>query len=410
MRIRIIVFNAYVAGGTVRSTFNTARALTQLGHEVEIASLFQHRDQPAFSVPPGVELRTLAARRPAVRTWWHRPDAWLKWAGIAMLRRVPSRFAGKGDSRHRRFNAWSDLVLARYVRDATDGVLIGTRPALNLALAKLARPGVIVIGQEHMNLRQASRTLRGEYVAHLARLDAIVALTVADARRYHRLMGGRVRTLAIPNSNGRRDRTPVPWPRSGEVEDRVVVAAGRLVRQKGFDRLIRAWKLVAIEHPGWRLDIYGDGPLRATLQRQINRAGLAASVSLKGFSPRLAQHLAEASVFVLSSRFEGLPMVLLEAMSYGRPVVAVDCPTGPAELIEHGHNGLLVERGSIVALAATLGQAMAEPELRTRLGVAARSSASMFELDVVGRRWDLLLVELSSGSVTPRRGGVVLSR
>lgn len=155
----------------------------------------------------------------------------------------------------------------------------------------------------------------------------------------------------------------------------IAVAGGRLISQKGFDRLIPAFAKVARRHSGWTLHIYGSGPRRRQLERLIARHGAQGNIVLAGRVRNFETQLEEASLFVLSSRFEGLPMVMLEAMGKGLPVVAFDCPTGPAELIEQGCNGILVPEGDIDALAAAMEDLIDDPGKRRRYGDAAAVKA-----------------------------------
>jgi glycosyltransferase involved in cell wall biosynthesis len=179
-------------------------------------------------------------------------------------------------------------------------------------------------------------------------------------------------------------------------ESRVAVAAGRLNSpQKGFDLLIEAWKPVAAAHPDWQLRIYGRGHLRAALERQIRDAGLADDVSLMGATRDLGSALAEGSVFVLSSRYEGFGIVLVEAMSKGMAVVSFDCPRGPGEIIEHSRDGLLVPAGDVGALSRAMLDVVGDEERRRALGAAAVEAARRYDPAVVGQDWVRLIDELS---------------
>jgi glycosyltransferase involved in cell wall biosynthesis len=181
----------------------------------------------------------------------------------------------------------------------------------------------------------------------------------------------------------------------------VLVAAGRLVKQKGFDLLLDAFQKVSARHPDWQLWIFGSGSRRDSLAAQIDRLGLTGRAHLKGTTGQLDRRLAEASIFVLSSRFEGLPMVLLEAMTAGLPTVAFDCPTGPAEVIEHGTSGLLVPPEDVDALAAGICDLIDHPAKRTAMGAASLKASERYSMPAVHQLWEQLFAELIAARRTP---------
>jgi glycosyltransferase involved in cell wall biosynthesis len=203
-------------------------------------------------------------------------------------------------------------------------------------------------------------------------------------------------------------RIPNALPRlGGGIADgtaEVVAAAGRLTTQKGFDLLIAAWGPVAERHPDWHLRIYGNGRERSRLEALIAERGLGASVTLMGAAQKLGERLAEASVFALSSRFEGFGIVLVEAMSKGLAVVSFDCPRGPAEIIADGRDGLLVPDGDVDALSRALLRTIEDEALRCRLAAAALEKARVYDIGAIGARWDELLSAHSSRSSASQRG------
>lgn len=177
----------------------------------------------------------------------------------------------------------------------------------------------------------------------------------------------------------------------------VVLAVGRLVREKGFDLLIEAFSKIAPSHAKWNLVILGEGPLRSELMAQIAALGLDDRVTLPGFSNDPHGAMRQADIFVLSSRYEGMPNALLEAMATGLPCVSFDCRTGPAELIDHGVNGWLVPAEDVPAFGMALAKLMDDADLRVHLGASARGVQSVFGVKAVLEQWNELLVSVIHG-------------
>jgi glycosyltransferase involved in cell wall biosynthesis len=171
----------------------------------------------------------------------------------------------------------------------------------------------------------------------------------------------------------------------------IVVAAGRLTPQKGFDLLIPAFAKVVERRPGWQLRIHGAGPQRAELRQAILDHDLYEQVFLMGPTPDLGAALARGSIFVLSSRFEGFGMVIVEAMSKGLAVVSFDCERGPAEIISDGQDGVLVPALDEDALAEAITALAGDRDRRAQLGAAALETARRYDRGAVGARWDALL-------------------
>jgi glycosyltransferase involved in cell wall biosynthesis len=215
-----------------------------------------------------------------------------------------------------------------------------------------------------------------------------VVLTQGDRDEYASLLGGATRVDCIPNAVPRHD-----GPRS-ELTSTRILSAGRLTRQKGFDLLIEAFERVARERPEWTVRIFGDGKKARQLRRMIMERDLYNNVLLMGPTEHLGPELSKASIFALSSRFEGFGMVLLEAMSKGVPVVSFDCPRGPGEIVHDGEDGLLVPDGDVDALAERLIELIDDEPRRRRLGEAAIATAATYDLDRIGREWDRLVDEL----------------
>ena len=170
----------------------------------------------------------------------------------------------------------------------------------------------------------------------------------------------------------------------------MIFAAGRLTRAKGFDLLIQSWKRLEHDYPKWKVIIAGEGEERISLEKAIKKAGLK-HIRLIGNVPDIERYYKEAAFFVLPSRDEGFVMVLLEAMFFSNPVVSYNCKTGPKEIVADGKNGFLIEPGEIEKFAEKMEVFMRDAELRRKMGIAGRESASRFSREKVLENWERVL-------------------
>lgn len=177
-------------------------------------------------------------------------------------------------------------------------------------------------------------------------------------------------------------------PVQSDLNSKKVISVGRLDYQKGFDYLIDAWGLVAEKHKDWLLDIYGEGPLREQLQGQIDKMDLANFVKLCGRTSNVSEKYAQHSIYVMSSRAEGLGLVLIEAASCGLPLISYDCPSGPAEIIESEKNGFLIEKvGDVQMMADKICQLIESASLRKKMGEASRQMVTRFSVELICKQW-----------------------
>ena len=198
-------------------------------------------------------------------------------------------------------------------------------------------------------------------------LERLVVLTEADKAAWEK--AGCTNVTVIPNPCAINSR-------KSKVESRktkTVLAVGRLHEQKGFDLLLQAWKPIEKTYSDWSLRIVGEGPKRAELEAQIESQGLK-RVVLAGATNNVLDEYEAASIFVLSSRYEGLPLALIEAMWSGLPCIAFDCPQGPAELLAE-NRGWLVPDGDIAELTAQIAYALSHPEEALKCAQKAQSFA-----------------------------------
>lgn len=174
-----------------------------------------------------------------------------------------------------------------------------------------------------------------------------------------------------------------------------IISIGRLAYQKGFDRLINAWNLVKQKHSNWFLDIYGDdGVLKSEIEQQIKELNLMNEIEIHSPTNDITRKYQESVFYVMSSRYEGWGLVLVEAMSCGLPCIAFDCPYGPSDIIEHGVNGLLVKDGDIEGLANAICWMIEHEEERKQMGLAAKETSKKYAPEIIMKQWDELFKEL----------------
>ncbi|HXS04261.1 MAG TPA: glycosyltransferase [Rhodanobacter sp.] len=302
-----------------------------------------------------------------------------------------------------RNNAVRLRSLRRALRAAQPDAIISFTTTVNLLVVLAVRGWrvpVIVSERSFVGAQPPRGMWRLVYRTLYRRAAAVVAQTRRGAVDLEARLSRPV--VVIPN--------PVPDmpPAAARVapygRGQLVLAAGRLGVEKGFDILIDAFAMIAAEQPGWRLRIAGEGSARAALTEQIARHGLDGRVQLAGFDDDLPASMREADIFVLSSRYEGMPNALLEAMSLGLCCISSDCETGPREIIDSGSNGWLVPVADAPALAEALQMLMNDKTLRQRIGARAVEVRETHSLRSVLARWDALVATLLPSTGLGERG------
>ncbi len=213
------------------------------------------------------------------------------------------------------------------------------------------------------------------------KLNALVLLTQHDADSWNDL----VKTVVIPNS------LPFYPQQASSCENKQVIFVGRFNEQKGLEYLIKTWKGVYQKHKDWTLHMYGQGEQEVMLNHLIKDAGLGDVVIVHQPAKNILEKYTESSMFLLTSRYEGLPMVLIEALACGLPVVSFNCPWGPADIVRNGEDGFLVEYLNTDEATLRVCQLIEDPVLRKTMGINARFNVQRFRRDVIMRQWmDLL--------------------
>ncbi|MEU2790396.1 glycosyltransferase family 4 protein [Streptomyces sp. NPDC007100] len=381
MHIVFLIHNAYGIGGTIRATYNLASVLSEQ-HDVEIVSVFRHRDVPVIHVPAKVRLTHLVDLRAASAGF----------EGDDPRHAEPARIFPRADGRHRQYSRLTDARIGRFLERLEADVVVGTRPGLNAHVARQTRAAGIRVGQEHLTFSGHGFRLRHEIRHRYRLLDAITTVSESDARTYRRLRFPGVRVEAIPNSVPRVSVEPA------DGSGKVIVAAGRLIPLKRYDILVKAFAEVVRKHPDWQLRIFGEGDTtgneRDSLTGLIGELGLADHAHLMGKADPLEPEWVKGSVAASASDRESFGMTIVEAMRCGLPVVSTDCPVGPREIVEDGTDGFLVPPGRAGDLAAALLRLVGDDRLRRRMGEAALRNSARFDPSLIAERHQDLYQDL----------------
>ena len=215
------------------------------------------------------------------------------------------------------------------------------------------------------------------------KFDRFVVLTQEDMQMWGEMPGIRV----IPNAAN------FIAEKYSDCSAKRVIAVGRLDYQKSFDRLIQVWEKVHQQMPDWRLDIFGQGEWQGMLQGMIDERGLQETVKLNEPTKNIGQEYSESSMIVMSSHYEGFPMVMIEAMACGLPAVSFDFKCGPRDIIKEGENGLVVTDGDIDGLAKAMMTLMRDDDLRRKMGENAKRVVETFSEAKVMDKWVRLYEE-----------------
>lgn len=247
--------------------------------------------------------------------------------------------------------------------------------------------GIKIICSEHINYLQ-----KGNYLTKFTRnvlyrfIDHLTVLTSFDLPFYSQK---KINVSVMPNPC-----TFIPIRSNNKIRQKVILAVGNLDRfhHKGFDNLVNLITPVLKNHKDWVLKIIGEGNTGKELLKSLAiKNNIESQIIFTGFRSDVNLIMQESSIFIMSSRYEGLPMVLIEAMSQGMACISYDCNTGPADIIKNLENGLLIENQNEEAMQIGLEKLIQDPDLRNDLSAHAVKSLSRFSIENVGKQWEQLL-------------------
>lgn len=376
MRILYNIAGTYNSGGMERVLANKANWLVAHGHEVIIVTTDQRGESPYFPLDARIKCYDLAINyeenngKSFLNKLIHYP--FKQWKHKVRLTALLKELR-------------PDIVISMFCNDASfiPSIKDGSKKILEIHFSRFKR---LQYGRKGL-WRLADWWRYKTDAKVVSCFDKFVVLTHEDKEYW-----GNLRNMCvIPNARTFEVNQPAT------LEAKKVVAVGRLNHQKGFDRLIYAWSIVDNVVSGWKLQIVGDGELREQLQYNIRELGLSNQINIGRAEKDMVSVYKDASILAMSSRYEGLPMVLLEAQAVGLPIVSFDCKCGPKDVIENGVDGFLVEDGDIEQLAQKLVVLMQDANLRKQMGSAAYTHSDRYSEERIMKQWTDLFDEVMEG-------------
>ena len=363
--------DVYNPGGMERVLLNKLRGWVERGYETMVVTTDQHGRPPFYEFPPEVRMVDLGInykddndKNPIAKT-----------LGYLRKRRKHRQALTELLMRER-----PDIVVSLFPSESSfiPDIQDGSLKMLELHFNKQFR-----LQYNRKGLLGLADRIRTKQDEHLVRkFDNFIVLTRQDAE-----MWGNLPNLGVmPNS-------VVTMPhKEHQPGNHRVIAVGRLDYQKGFDRLLDAWALIPSElRKFWRLDIFGQGEWEEKLKQQIETLGIGESAAINQPTDKIFDEYAASDFLVMTSHYEGFPMVMIEAMACGVPTVCFDFLCGPRDIIANGINGIIVPEGNLQALSTAMQQLMEHPEQLARMSEQAKRISEEFSQEVIMRRWDLFM-------------------
>ncbi|WP_294586084.1 glycosyltransferase family 4 protein [uncultured Phocaeicola sp.] len=378
MKLIYCTHSTYNPGGMERVLLNKVTYLSRLpGWEVSVVTTDQHQRPPFYPFPEKVRMTDLEINYSED----NEKGAWKKITGYLCKRKEHKRKLTALLLKEK-----PDIVVSLYPSESSfiPDIKDGSKKVLELHYCKFFR---LQYGRKGLlGWIDKLRTRQDEQIVR--RFDKFVVLTNEDRGYWGNLPNIEV----IPNAAMHVSDA------YSDVMNKRVIAVGRLDYQKGFDRLIQAWELV--QHTGkftdWKLDIYGQGEWQEMLQQMIDKAELQNTVCLNRPTKQIGEEYVKSDMLVMSSNYEGFPMVMIEAMACGLPVVSFDYKCGPKDIIQRGINGLLVPNGDIQALADAMMKVMEDEAYRKMLSLNARKVVDTYSEQAVMAQWIRLFTSITA--------------
>lgn len=369
MKIIYCIHSICNPGGMERVLYNKVKYLSErMGYDILIVTTDQHNRPPFYPFPKEVRMVDLGINYSEDNV----KGALGKIIGYLKKKKKHQQLLTELLMREK-----ADIVVSLYPSESSfiPDIKDGSKKVLEIHYCKFFR---LQYGRKGLlGWIDRLRTKQDERI--VSRFDRFVVLTQEDKGYW----GDIPNITVIPNA------AMHVGEKYADISAKRVIAVGRLDYQKGFDRLINAWKLIQLSggFNEWRLDIFGQGEWKDMLNQMIHEGDIADTASIHNPTKEIGNEYAKSSMLVMSSNYEGFPMVMIEAMACGLPVVSYDFKCGPKDIIDEGSNGLLVREGDIDGLASAMMKLMSDEQLRQRMSENAKKVVETYSEENVMRQW-----------------------
>lgn len=272
----------------------------------------------------------------------------------------------------------------RHYKNLTILLGIGTYPSLVLAMLP-KRTNLKTIGCQHNSFAFARHIWLFLRKLSFHRLSALVSLTEHDLPKLKTLNPN---SFVIPNA------VSFLPDIHAKLDNKLILTIGRMDYNKGYDLLLDVFEKLTLTHPDWKLRIIGDGPLKNKIISRIETSGLNDRVEILSPTNRIVDQYLQASVYLMTSRTEALPMVLLEAKACGLPIVSFNCETGPSDILNNNKDGYLIDCFNVDQMVEKVSMLCSDPELRIQFGTNGRESIKKFLPEVIVQKWETLFRQI----------------
>lgn len=368
---KVTILALHLSTGGVEKAVATLSNILAKKYEVEIISNYQIEEKPAFAIDDRVKIRYLMQNlKPNAKEF---KSALKSFQLIRVL---------KEGTKAINILYLRRTLMTKAIKELSCDIAISTRFIHSKLLGKYGANNIVKIAQEHNNngneryIRKVVKSLKG--------IDFFMPVSKELTNMYEeKLKGKKIKCLYIPHCLQH-------YPKiTSDLKQPNIISMGRLSSEKGFLDLIDVFEMVSKKEPTWHLNIAGDGQERQKLENKIQQKNLQDRIHILGFKneKELEELRLQSSIYVMTSFNESFGLVLIEAESYGLPLLAFDSASGPKEIIKNGKNGFLIKNRSKEEMANKINELISNEELRNKMGKRAREESEQYKMEHIEKIW-----------------------